>query len=94
MKLLLVLIFLAVVGTATAQANGSVCPAVSKIACPEMRSMDCCSTSDCHGEDVCCHVNICETKCQPPIKGESAAYNVTAEKCSILQKEIMDRQSG
>ncbi|KAF8764387.1 U15-lycotoxin-Ls1d-like [Argiope bruennichi] len=96
MKLLLVFLFLAVVGTV--QAKERVCPPMPLIDClGGMHHVGCCSSSDCHGGNVCC-IGRCSTHCRPPISGGplppslgvDTEFHVSPEKCSELKESVKE----
>ncbi|KAF8764390.1 U15-lycotoxin-Ls1d-like [Argiope bruennichi] len=95
MKLLLVFLFTAVVGNELLTRR--VCPPNPLLDCSAMRSMDCCSSSDCIGGYVCC-LGACKTYCRAPIVsgrwGLNTEYQVSHEECSELKEGIVGRYTG
>ncbi|GFY37308.1 hypothetical protein TNIN_25921 [Trichonephila inaurata madagascariensis] len=89
--ILLSFFFIHKISSSSKYKGKEVCPPNYFIACPFGRTVECCSSSDCPSDKVCC-LFACSVSCMKPKEGSSTEIDADEEECEKLKDGISYRR--
>ncbi|GFR13041.1 hypothetical protein TNCT_166771 [Trichonephila clavata] len=83
--ILLTFFFIHEIRSSSKYRGNKVCPPNYLILCASGRTVECCSSSDCPSDEVCC-MNGCIVSCRKPTEGTALEIEAGEEECQKLKE--------